>query len=389
MTKHVLGLAILAALSGAAHAAPTVDEMWDTIKRQQKEIDALTAKQSLTEQKVEATADAVDAGGNQGGMWYNKTTLGGYGEHHFNNVQGGGDKVDAHRFVLFVNHEYSDNVRLFTELELEHSLAGDGKPGEVELEQAFIEWKYAENHEVNMGLFLLPVGILNETHEPDTFYGVERNGVEKDIIPTTWWETGVMMSGQIVPGFGYDFAVHSGLNATAENGIRKGRQKSAEASAESLAYTGRLKYTGVAGLELSATVQYQEDMSQDVALEAESGVLTELHAVYQAGPFAVKALYAAWDIDGADYKAKGSEDQTGYYVEPSFKILDNLGVFARYSSWNTMPDAVAIKDREDKEAIDLGINFWLVDRVVIKADYQIGQSDNLSDSLNLGIGWSF
>ena len=387
MTQNIVNAALLLAISGSVSAAPTVDEMWETIQKQQQEIQSLKAQQVESNQKIEATADALETTGGMSNAWYSKTTLGGYGEHHFNNVQGANkDKIDAHRFVLFVNHEFSDSVRLFSELELEHSLAGEGKPGEVELEQAFIEWRYSDNHELNLGMFLLPVGILNETHEPDTFYGVERNSVENKIIPTTWWETGVMASGLIAPGLSYDVAMHSGLKTSASSSIRSGRKKTVEAPAETFAYTSRLKYTAVPGLELAASVQYQEDMTQDAATQAEPGLLTELHAVYQTGGLSIRALYASWDIDGQEYESAGSDEQTGYYLESGYKVLGNLGVFARYSVWN---NAAANSDSEDNEAIDVGVNFWLHERVVIKADYQNGRSDAVADSLNIGLGWAF
>ena len=119
---------------------------------------------------------------------------------HYNNLSNQYDGVDAkddkdeldlHRFVLFFGHQFTNDVRFFSELEVEHNVAGEGKNGEVEIEQAYIEWDYTDNHALKSGVFLVPVGILNETHEPDTFYGVERNAVEKDIIPSTWWEGGV------------------------------------------------------------------------------------------------------------------------------------------------------------------------------------------------------
>lgn len=250
MKKTTLALA-MAALAPVALAAPSTEEMWETIQKQQREIERLKTQTQQTDAKVEATASAFENAGSSG--WAGKTSIGGYGEHHFNHFEDKNDQVDAHRFVVYIGHEFSDTLRFFSEVELEHSLAGEGKPGEVELEQAFIQWDYAQNHSVTMGQFLIPVGILNETHEPDTFYGVERNNVEGRIIPTTWWETGVMLGGEFLPGLTYNLAMHSGLEVPVSGGsafaIRSGRQKSAEANAEDLAFTGRLKYTGVKGAE--------------------------------------------------------------------------------------------------------------------------------------------
>ncbi len=405
----LLAAGAIALAPAITSAAPTLDEMWETIKKQQAEIERLKKGQSeteetlkITEEKVEATADAVENVASGGGLssskaasWAEKTTLGGYGEHHFNNYNGGKDsQVDAHRYVLFVGHQYSNTVRMFSELEIEHSLAGEGKPGEVELEQAFIEWDYAKGHSFVAGQFLVPVGFLNETHEPNTFYGVERNLVEKNIIPSTWWETGVMFKGELAPGFGYNVSIHSGLKLESGEKVRSGRQKSAKATANDFAYTGRLSYAGVPGLNLFATLQYQEDVLQ--AQDSEEGVsaiLTVLNANYEKSIFEIKALWAEWDIDGEAWEASERNVQNGWYLEPSVKVTHDLGLFFRYSNFNNEAGDTEIVDDKRSIFYDLGVNYWLTDEVVFKADYQTAHEDNTGgdnrDSFNLGIGWSF
>lgn len=409
MRKSVLGAAVAAALAlpaaqavaqQAAASEPTMAEVLRLLKQQQAEIEALKARLSETDTRVEQTATAVEATASavesatrrsdtyaKVADWAERTQIGGYGEIHYNNKENGNtDQIDAHRFVMYLAHDFNDRVRFFSEVELEHSLAGDDKPGEVELEQAYIEWDYADHHSAKFGLFLVPVGILNETHEPETFYGVERNNVESRIIPATWWESGVMLGGDIAPGLSYDFGVHSGLETDAFD-VRGGRQKSAEAVAEEFAYTARLKYTGIAGLELAATVNYQEDLLQGLVAGADeaSGLLYETHAAYQAGPFGLRALYAQWDIDGDQAQAAGRDEQKGWYVEPSWRLTPKLGIFTRFSEWDTQAGDSA--DTE-VEQFDVGFNYWLVENVVLKADWSDQQNGD-GDSFNLGLGWSF
>ncbi len=388
---HVLVAAVATAGMGAlAQAeAPTGDEMWELIQKQQQEIESLKGELETTEAKVEATADAVDS--SSGGGFQN-TSIGGYGELHYNNldVDGGSDKkeMDIHRFVLFIGHKFSDSVRFYSELEVEHDIAGEGKPGEVELEQAFIEWSYADHQRLNAGVFLLPVGIMNETHEPDTFYGVERNSVEKNIIPATWWEGGVLFSGEIAPGLNYDAGIHSGLYLDDTHKIRSGRQKVGKAKADDLAVTARIKYTGVAGLELAVTVQQQSDLTQGTVTGEISATLIETHAVYQTGPFGVRALYATWNIDDEINAIKdGADEQTGYYLEGSYKITPQLGVFLRASEWDNSAGA---SSSTETEQVDIGLNYWLTDNVVFKIDYQDQDKESgENDGFNLGVGWSF
>ncbi|MDO3386648.1 porin [Gilvimarinus sp. SDUM040013] len=416
MFKKATLVVALAAIGVSAEAqeTPTLEQMWEVIQQQKAEIEALKSELDEAEHKieetdvrVETTASALDvisqSGGSQSSAanWTENTSLGGYGELHYNNLEdshsdANESEIDFHRFVLFLGHDFNEKVRFFSEVEIEHSLAGDGKPGEVELEQAYIEYDYAQNHTIKSGLFLTPVGILNETHEPDTFFGVERNNVEKNIIPTTWWEAGVNLQGYLVDGLRYDLGVTSGLNVDAFEGkykVRDGRQKVAEANANNAAYTGRIKYTAIPGLELATTLQYQSDLLQGELEQGAAATLFEAHAIYEAGGFGIRALYAAWDIDGYYEEATGklgADKQEGWYVEPSYKFFDNFGVFARYSEWDNQAGTGLVDSGYSQ--IDVGVNYWLTPQVVFKADYQDQTAPDAKaemDGLNLGVGYSF
>ena len=405
--KTGIAVAMMAATT-VTHAAPNNEELWQMMQKMQQEIEQMQQqKQQLisenaalknqlmeTEQAVEAVAVAAEEAVNRP-LLGGDTHIGGYGELHFNNLDGSNgaaskDQIDFHRFVLFFGHEFTDDLRFFSELELEHSLAGEGKEGEVELEQAYVEYDINQHHRVKGGLFLMPVGILNETHEPETFYGVERNNVEKNIIPTTWWEGGVMFSGELGQGFSYDVAMTSGLETSADNGykIRNGRNKVAEASANDFAYIGRLKWTGIPGVEIGATAQYQEDLTQGTSGEDVSATFYEVHTDIQKGPLGLRALYATWDLDGEGPKAIGADEQTGWYIEPSFKINQYVGLFGSYSQWD---NEAGSDSQSEYEQWNVGVNWWPHKQVVIKADYQDQEKDNGEQlkGLNLGIGYSF
>ena len=413
----MLAISLMAAVSAAQAATPTNEEIWQKlqliqdqlsdVQQQNKllkaeneglktQVDSAESLAKEASETAEAVADATEEAVKTASLQANKTSIGGYGELHYNNLDdqnGSADanKIDFHRFVLFFGHEFNDDLRFFSELELEHSIAGEGKSGEIELEQAYIEYDINDQHRVKGGLFLTPVGIINETHEPNTFYGTERNPVEKNIIPATWWAAGAMFSGEIAEGFSYDLAATSGLNTRAgkKYAVRSGRQKVSKAEAEDFAYTGRLKWTGVPGLEVAATIQYQEDITQSLDSTAGSATLFETHAVFERGGFGLRALYATWDLDGDGPKSVGADEQTGWYVEPSYKFNDNFGIFARYNEWDNQ--AGSSTDTE-YEQFDLGINWWPHRDVVVKLDYQNQEAPKGKkelDGINVGLGYQF
>ncbi|MHB1352636.1 MAG: porin [Thiobacillus sp.] len=403
LKRTALAAALLSALSAPAWADMSVEArlkaMESRLNALEAENQALKGQLQSTEQKVTATTAQIEevsrTASAGGASWAENTRIGGYGELHYNNLDGEGgasgkDEFDLHRFVLFFGHTFNERTRFFSEVEVEHSIAGEGKNGEIELEQAYVEYDLTPNHRVKGGLFLLPVGLINETHEPPTFYGVERNPIESNIIPATWWAGGAAVSGELGGGFGYDFAVHEGLAATAAKSYkpRDGRQKTSNAKANDLAYTARLKWTGMPGLELGGSLQYQGDITQGLDAKAGSATLAELHGVFSKGPFGLKALYSQWNLDGSGPEAIGADKQRGWYIEPSFKLSEHWGVFARYNLWdNTAGDSTG----SEKKQIDAGVNFWPHPDVVVKADYQHQDNDNgqNQNGFNLGVGYQF
>ena len=430
----------LLALSGAAFVStlraadessapmPSQEEMWQMIQTQQKQIAELTAlvkanqaetastrselthtkaaansaqaeasstRQALasTQAQLEATTLAVEEAGSFGSAgWWENTSVGGYGELHANFYENADNQIDFHRFVLFVNHEYNDWITLYSELELEHSIAGEGQPGEVELEQAFLRMDWTDRFSTDAGLFLMPVGLLNETHEPNTFYGVERNNIESRLIPSTWWEAGLKGSYRFDNGLALDVGITSGLDMTTDGVIRNSRQQVAKAINNEAAFVGRVKYTGIAGLELSGSVFYQDEMTQSVGGDI-SGLLTEAHIDYTYENFRIRALYTRWDLSGT--MASAAEDQYGYYIEPSYRWnlsekYGDLGVYARFSNYEYYTGTML----SENDIYELGMNYWPHPNIVFKADIQeISESDQYRAKgdtvLDFGLGYQF
>jgi len=381
-------------------AKPSTDQMWALIQKQQAQIQALqqrldqtnkkveTTEQKVaaTDAKVEATGEVLASRGSNDSRW-DKFHFGSYGEMHYNHLDNK-KEADFHRFVLNFGYDFTDKIRFYSETELEHAISGDGQNGEVHLEQAYIDFDLNEWATARGGLFLLPVGILNQTHEPTTFFGVERNNVETNIIPTTWSEGGAAMRGDFGTGWHYEADLTTGLNVptTGSNAYlpRKGRQNVSKAVAKDPALTAQLLWRGYPGLELGGSLQYQTDVTQGI--EDNSATLFEGHAVYRHNLFGLRALYSQWNFSGSEPEAIGRDRQYGWYVEPAVYLLDDkLGLFARYASWdNNAGDS----DNTDKNQLTAGVNYWPIEEVVIKADYQKQGGAADQDGFNLGIGYS-
>lgn len=410
MTRTAIVASLLACFAAPAQADMSMEERFKAMESRmdslERENRALKGQLQKAEQKVEATGEQMEKIAVQGtspkAAWAEKTQFGGYGELHLNKLDnkktGGTDKdeLDFHRFVLFLGHQFNDRVRFFSELEVEHALAKDTQSGTastglVGLEQAYVDFTLSDSLSAKAGLLLMPVGIISETHEPPTFYGVERNPVETNIIPTTWREGGASLSARLGNGFAVDGAITSGLKTTLGKNyaVRDGRQHVASATAKDPAYTARLKWTGMPGVELAGTVQYQSDVTQSADATAGSARLYETHAAVNKGQFGLRALYANWNLDGSGPQSVGANKQNGWYVEPAWKFTEQWGVFARHSRWdNQAGDAADSQYRQ----IDVGVNYWPHPDVVVKLDFQNQKSPagkDEFDGYNLGLGYQF
>jgi len=421
MCKKLLGLAVVATLiSGNAMAATSIE---DKIEILQQEIEALKDQvaKSTSGNKTNGVQSFVD-----------KTTIGGYGELHYNNFRGDvptgkklkKDEIDFHRFVLFFGHRFNDWISFKSEFELEHALTkGDGSSkGEVELEQAYLDFNINPLVNAKAGVFLIPMGVINETHEPPTFYGVERNEIETRIIPSTWWEAGVGLYGEALAGLNYQLNVTSSLDAGKlkkndfSKGFRDARRKVSEAPAEDIALSGALNYTGVPGFLVGGaffTGNTGQDSASDTTAPTFDGVdarltLWDVHARYNKDRFDLRAMYArghlgdAAQVNKALGNATGSgvgESFYGWYAEAAYHIWrqrdQDLAPFVRYEEWD-MNDKVPTgftRNATFKNNIwTIGANYWPHPQVVLKADYQkFDEPDDTKGDkrVNLGLGYMF
>jgi hypothetical protein len=350
--------------------------------------------------------------------------LGGYGEVAYNNYRDGSvkDQADLKRFVLFLGHRFNDRLRFYSEMEIEHAFAKDGKApanGELEMEQAYIEYGLTPSANLRAGLQIVPMGIINETHEPPTFYGVERPEVESRIIPTTWRELGVGLQGRMLDSvLEYNVGVSTSMDASqykdASKAVRDLRTSGSKAAANDLAAYGSLNYRqpgwSVGGaLFTGNTAQDGNGATAKTALQGKNARLTlwDIHGQADVGDLALRALYARGSltdtlaINQAAGLAAGSNKAApksfwGWYGEAAYRLWKNgdmrLSPFVRYERYNTQAsvDEGYAKDAlNDETVVTAGANFNLSRDVVLKADWQDYKQDNMKDRFNLGLGYMF
>ena len=115
-----------------------------------------------------------------------KISFGGYGKMDYTNYVDNDDKassLDIYRFILYIGYQFTDNIKLVSELEWEHG-GREETGGYGIVEQAYIDFKLNESNNIKVGHMIVPVGMVNLYHEPTAFTTVARPEIEKYIIPS-------------------------------------------------------------------------------------------------------------------------------------------------------------------------------------------------------------
>jgi hypothetical protein len=339
----------------------------------------------------------------------------GFMDYHFNKPEDQPGIADMHRFVLLFGHSFNDRIQFWSELELEHALVEGGEEsGELELEQAYLDFRVKPWLNFRGGVMLAPVGMINERHEPPMFNGVERPFVDTVILPSTWFEPGFGVHGDLGKGFVYKAYMMSPLNASqfdAEEGIRGGRQKAFESVTQNPAVTGRLEYHGLPGLSLGGSFWTGKSGFATPGINPRVNVF-EFDGRFSLGRFDFRGEYAQVSMDQTTQlnlllqRTTGispniAERMRGYYWETAYHLLPrrfrhDMVVFSRYENFDTqnkMANGFLPLKEFDRDAFVSGITYFPEPDVALKFDYSIlrNQSSFIKarDSLNLGIGWWF
>ena len=365
--------------------------------------------------------------------------LGGYAEGYYkaivNDADGEQDHTDLLRAVLYVGYKFNENIVFNSEIEFEHATTEEtvsSGPGAVSVEFATLDYFWRPWANARAGLVLIPMGFINQIHEPPYYLGVNRPEVERRLIPATWSENGMGVFGEIAEQVEYALYLTNGLNAKGyeASGIRDGRQKGNEALAEDPAFTGRLDWTPLPGLLVGASA-FVGNAGQDQSFEV-TGVpdpvklpssltaLWDVHAQYEWRGLHLRGLFTMTHIDDAGQLtlALRPEDQGGIgeidadeviasdllggYAEVSYDVLQwitpesdrTLEPFFRFEYLDTqydVPSGFTADNANELQVYTVGLQFKPIPNVVIKADYRnkTAKAGSAPDEINLGIGLAF
>ena len=343
-------------------------------------------------------------------------SIGGYGEANYQARVGdkgsSKDNADFERMVLYAGYKFTDNILFNSELEFEHGSTEKG--GSVSVEFAALDFFIDPMANVRAGMVLMPMGFVNLIHEPPFYFGNNRPEVERQILPSTWRDVGVGLFGEVLPNLTYTAYVVNGLDAANFNadGIRSGRQQGSQATAENLAFVGRLDYAPsvVPGLSFGGSAYAGNSGQNQPFAGKKADAFTQLYEghvqwKYRGLEFRTLGSWGHIDDAGVLSAAKGQtigEENYGWYSEAGYDILPLLNAnttqylapFFRYEQLDTIARApVGFSDDEakNKKIYQFGLQYKPIPNVVIKADYRnfMAKKGSLPDDFNLGFGFIF
>ena len=353
--------------------------------------DPLEKRLSRLEERLSEMEEARDD--TEGFRW------GGYGELVYIDPRSPYKKnqADVQRLVMLAEYNFTDWIRFISEFEYEHggyertTIAGSSfNAAEVFLEQSYMNFRFSDELEVSLGLYLLPIGLVNVRHEPTTFLGVSRPRSDQKVIPSTWRELGLMLHGKLGDRVRYKTGFANGPRAkdfSDTSWIRGGRTKGSLSRAEGLGAFLSLDFLLASGITLGGSYYQGESGQGEIAAvdwktrlndpldnwSDGTGLksalqeirdnrnkrgrvrvhLAEAHLKIRRGPWMGQAQFvqgwmdeqSARNVNSATGKnvgqrVEGAYGELGYNVLSFFRTSQKLYPFFRYEYLNTQKETV-------------------------------------------------
>lgn len=391
--------------------AAELEELKAELKLNQRKTDSIEQRQQAAVQAPSPVA-APAAGPS--------TVISGYGELNYSrpSKNASAAQTDVRRVVIGIQHRFDEKTKLVSEFEWEHAIASATDAGESAVEQLYVERQFDNGMRAKAGLFLIPAGLLNTAHEPTAYYGVERNFIETAIIPTTWREVGLGLSGDFANGLAWDAGLTTGFDITKwdaasgdgrESPLGSIHQEGQLAKSRNLSTHLALNWRGVPGLLVGGSVFTGKAGHKSANFAAPDARITvyDLHTRYTPGHWDLSAVYARGQIrnvDALNLTFVGEPNPVpasfaGWYTQAAYQLYKSgdyvFSPFVRYENFNTakryssVPAGLDVPVAADEKVYTVGANLKVGEGVVLKADYQKFGEDKTRDRLNLGVGFSY
>ena len=400
-----------AAAETEAEQEPDLEELERRIELLSEEVERLRSGEPDREVTIEQ-ARALGLAPSAAATYGQETgvSIAGYGEMLYENFAS--DKTtqfDYLRAILYAGYRFNDKFLFNSEIEVEHAK-------EIFVEFAYVDYRATENFGLRAGMLLIPMGLVNEFHEPTVFIGAERPVTERSIIPTTWRENGggVYFAHDLVSARAY---VVNGFNGSAfsSSGVRGGRQKGGKAKADNLAITGRIDITPTPGVFFGASFYSGGSGQGDIEIDNVNYPITtsifDLHGQAQVRGFDIRALYAQAQLDdtaqlnqvlgltgsnGVGETMRGGYLQVGYDLLSQVPEAGGVGLtpYLRYEKVDTHAAVAAGFTRNpsrNNTYTTFGVELKPVAGIVVKADHMwvSNAADRGVNQFNLSVGYAF
>ena len=275
-----------------------------------------------------------------------------------------------------------------------------------------------------MGHIFVPVGLGTDLHKPGQYFTTQRHWSEATLIPQVWHETGVNLISKW-QGFTAQTLITTGLNSEyfrTYQWVATGHQKRFEqVNADDLALTLRLDYGDIKAGKGFGVSYYTGDTSgnrNNTTKVAGDGNLTiiGLHGAYSYENWLIRGQYLFGTLDDSqaitnankttpglkpgNFAQLGSEAESSfvelaYNSQGLFNLSNPLYLYTTYEYANPIKKVEQgnATDRFNKESIALGINYFPIKNIVLKAQVaqqMYAQSDlDDSTSFSLSMGYFF
>ena len=405
--------------AGESEAGPAIEEQQADIEELERRIEVLAeeiermrsgeAETEVTVEDARARGLAPSAAATYG--IERGVSIAGYGEMLYENYAS--DKTsqfDYLRAILYAGYRFNDKFIFNSEIEVEHAK-------EIFVEFAYVDYLATENFGLRAGMLLIPMGLVNEFHEPTVFLGAERPVTERSIIPSTWRENGGGFYGSAAGIVSYRAYVVNGFNGSAfsSSGVRGGRQKGGKAKANDMAFTGRVDITPTPGVFFGGSFYTGGAGQGDIEVDGVNyGVRTSIFDVHGQAQFRgldIRGLFAQANLDdtselnlvlgltgskGVAEKMQGGYVQIGYDVLSQVPEAGGVGLtpYIRYEKVDTQAALAAGFTRspsKNNTYTTFGVELKPIPNIVVKFDHMWVNNDDDSgvNQFNVNVGYAF